>query len=276
MCAPDAPAPIDPADSSLRYIEGMSDPDLQEKILSAERTYRPQYAEVNLQDLDAYFSGIGGQPGILEQYRRATESAEESRAATASSQRESDVRDVETLGQRATEALRSSDPESARLIANQVRMNDDLFSRAQGVTAQQKRIAEQQARESFGARGRINDNVSVAAEILGREEQLQRNRAEYQDSAGRTFAMLQSTAADPFQAILGRPAGAMDFGAAYGAAGQGYLGASTPQLFDPDAGVNLALQEQANLANFNANVYGSQMGALGSLFGAAGSVIGGF
>lgn len=275
MCAPDAPQPIDPADSSLKYIEGISDPALQQKIISAERTYRPQYAELNLRDAQNYLYGVRGEPGLLDLYAQAAAGAEQTRSQVSASQRESDIRDVEELGQRATKAFRASDPETQKVIENQMALNDLLFSRAQGVTPQQTRDAQQAAREAFSARGRVGDNAAVAAEIINREDFRRQNRDEYARNANQTYAMLRSSAADPFQAILGRPAGAMDYGTSYANAAQGYIGASTPQLFDPDAGINLALQEQANMANFNANVYGSQMGLLGGLIGGAGSIIGG-
>lgn len=97
----------------------------------------------------------------------------------------------------------------------------------------------------------------------------------------------QGAASDPFMAILGRQGQA--FGAGQGAAqfSAGLAGQQMgPNLFDPNAGVNLALGQNANLANYNANIYGSQAsmagaqaGAqgsmLGGLFGAAGSVLGG-
>ena len=88
--------------------------------------------------------------------------------------------------------------------------------------------------------------------------------------------MFQSTAADPFQAILGRPAGAMNYGQNLGAQSQG--GDSTPQLFNPDQGINLALQQQSNQANYDANIYGSQSAMSGNIWGAllggAGTVAG--
>jgi hypothetical protein len=45
---------------------------------------------------------------------------------------------------------------------------------------------------------------------------------------------------------------------------QGMAGQQGPQLFDPNAGINLALGQNANLGSYNANIYGSQMAGYGA------------
>lgn len=276
MCAPKipkAPDPIDPAQAQGEYLfgpdfksyGGVTDPALQSRLIAAEREFRPQYADLNLQDLQTYLFGSGGQDGLVDMSRRAGESMEDSRSSIASSQRETDIADVERLGGRATEAFRESDPYTKELIDNQRDLVNDVYARSRGVTPEQKRMAEQQAREAFAARGRINDNASVLAEVLGREEYQRQNREEAARMGAGTLGMYQATAADPFQAILGRPA--QNAGQALSMQGQGMLGSSTPQLFNPDVGVNLALQQQANEANYNSNIYGAQAARSGSMWG---------
>jgi hypothetical protein len=77
--------------------------------------------------------------------------------------------------------------------------------------------------------------------------------------------MYGSQASDPFQAILGRSSQAVNLGAGQNQSASGLLGSlQGPQLFDPNAGVNLALQNSANLANYNASIYGSQAAADGA------------
>ena len=83
-------------------------------------------------------------------------------------------------------------------------------------------------------------------------------------------------ASDPFQAILGRQSGALQ----YGAGQQGFAGNLTssmqgPQLFDPNAGINLALQNNANTAGYQSNIYGSNAALAGAKAGAIGTMIGG-
>lgn len=88
--------------------------------------------------------------------------------------------------------------------------------------------------------------------------------------------LTQSTMSDPFQAILGRPSQALGMAQnQQGFGGSLVSGLQGPQLFDPNAGINLALQNNANLSNFNTSIYGSQLGFAGAQAGAQGQMIGG-
>jgi hypothetical protein len=76
--------------------------------------------------------------------------------------------------------------------------------------------------------------------------------------------------------ILGRPSSAMQYaqgqqGLAYQQGGQ-QVG---PRFSDPNAGVNLALQNASNLSNYNASIYGSQAALAGAQAQARGAMIGG-
>jgi hypothetical protein len=489
--APAAPTPIDPGKSALDYMNSMADPALQEKILQSEQTYRPQYAALNLADLNSYLQGTGGQLGALEQSRIATESQNANQIAALSAQRGADIADVERYGTRASDAFLNSNPQlrasleradalagpqqnqfsnllSAQLRQQQPRENiyaqqvqaaqlggpqqinaalmnargvnaagigqselgaglqqggmDQLYAsqgeqglnqagleilnRRAGASPLQVRNAIQQARIASQARGRSGDMSSMYGEIgarlsadldlenrnLGLGSQLlnqgfgmgqqrlgmagniygqdlsrsqanasmqqqaalanqqaflssgqanqqaqmqaqlanqqagltvgqanqqammqsqlanqqanlgasESNRAnaqqQYQNyiqnlgqgsqlfnqglAADRGYAMglvgaRQATASDPFQAILGRGSNAAQMGFGQQQFAQGMAGQQGPQLFNPDAGINLALQQNANLGSYNANIYGSQAGFAGAQAQARGAMIGG-
>jgi len=513
---PPAPAPIDPGKSALDYMNAMADPALQERILQSEQTYRPQYAALNLADLNSYLRGTGGQPGALEQSRIATESQNANQIAALSAQRGADIADVERYGTRASDAFLNANPQlrasleradalagpqqnqfsnllSAQLRQQQPRENiyaqqvgaaqmggpqqvqaaqlggpqqinaalmnargvnaagigqsalgaglqqggmDQLYAsqgeqglnqagleilnRRAGASPLQVRNAIQQARIASQARGRSGDMSSMYGEIgarlsadldlenrnLGLGSQLlnqgfgmgqqrlgmagniygqdlsrsqanasmqqqaalanqqaflssgqanqqaqmqaqlanqqaglnvgqsnqqalmqsqlanqqagltvgqanqqammqsqlanqqanlgasESNRAnaqqQYQNyiqnlgqgsqlfnqglAADRGYAMglvgaRQATASDPFQAILGRGSNAAQMGFAQQQFAQGMAGQQGPQLFDPNAGINLALQQNANLGNYNASTYGARAGAQGAIVG---------
>jgi hypothetical protein len=91
-----------------------------------------------------------------------------------------------------------------------------------------------------------------------------------QTAADRSYALSlaqarQATASDPFQAILGRPAQAPGMGMASTQFAAGLAGQPLgPNLFDPNAGINLALQQQANMAGYQSNIYGAQAGVAGA------------
>jgi len=288
MCSPKAPDPpeqIDPGQSSGEYLfgkdfgnyQGVTDPELQKRLIAAEREFRPQYAELNLQDLESYLQGVDGQKGAVELSRDAGREMEADRAEIARAQREADISDVEALGGRATAAFRASDPYAQELIDDQRALTKGIYERAQGVTPQQERMAEQQAREAYAARGRLGDNASIFAEAMGREDIMRANREEAMRTGMQSLGMYQATASDPFQAILGRPA--QQQGQSFTNQAQGMVGQSTPQLFDPDVGVNLALQQQANLGNYQSNIYGAQAARSGAIiggaFGGMGTALGG-
>ncbi len=77
--APAAPTPIDPGKSALDYMRSMADPALQNQILQSEQLYRPQYAALNLADLNTYLMGGGGQRGVLDLNAEATRQAKDAR-----------------------------------------------------------------------------------------------------------------------------------------------------------------------------------------------------
>lgn len=281
---PDYPEPIDYGESAMGFLEMFLDPKFQRTYLAAERQQREQQRTLGLEDLQATVFGQDDMPGTIDVLEQITPRVSDIQRTALTEQRAADIADVEALGGRAIEAMRSADPEMQRLLQQQGAMTDTLFARAGQVTPQQRRQAEQQARAAYSARGRGMGEASVAAEILGREDILRQNRAEAMQSAGQRFAMLQATGADPFQAILGRP-------------GTAYSGATQQQAFgqqtalqnlqamgiDPMAGINLSMQERANQASYQSSVYGAQtaadaagysatMGLLGSAIGAAGTM----
>jgi hypothetical protein len=110
---------------------------------------------------------------------------------------------------------------------------------------------------------------------MNREAAMGQRRQEAVNAAQMAFNANRMTSADPFQAILGRPSNASQLGMAQTQFAQGMAGQQGPQLFDPNAGINLALGQNANLSNYNANIYGSQAGFAGAQAQARGAMIGG-
>lgn len=240
---------------------GVASPEVQEAILEAERTYGPQYDDIMLD------RARNVAPELIGLSKDLAPELGQIQADLFTQQRTADIEDVEALGGRATEALRASDPDRLALMEQQRGLTDDLYARAQGVTPQQSRMAQQSAREAFGARGRTLDNASIFAEALGREEFMRQNRQEAQGAGVNLFGMYQQTSADPFQAILGRPAGAMPYAQAAGQQALGIGQGGGPSVFNPDAGVNLAMQNTANQNQYNASMYGADQGAWGAAVG---------
>jgi hypothetical protein len=90
------------------YMDAISDPALQAKILEAERIGRPQYTALELADQEAALFGIDGQEGLLGLQGRAAEIRGEQ--DTAQKQREMDQ--LRQFGPEYTAAVRAADPEA--------------------------------------------------------------------------------------------------------------------------------------------------------------------
>jgi hypothetical protein len=110
------PDPIDPGVAMGEYLfgsgfenyQGVTDPELQNRLLQAESQFRPQYTALELADQEAALFGQGGQEGLLAMQGRAAEIA--GQQDTAQKQRE--MAQLEQFGGQFTDAIRAADPES--------------------------------------------------------------------------------------------------------------------------------------------------------------------
>jgi len=117
ITAPPAPAPVDPGKSALEFIQAMSDPALQAKILGAEQQFRPEYTRLNLAEQEQYLRGVPAtkdQPGqagaisILEQITpdlvRAQETADRLK-------RDADIRALQSQSEGYLSSLMKANPQ---------------------------------------------------------------------------------------------------------------------------------------------------------------------
>jgi hypothetical protein len=118
--APPPPAQVDPGQSSLDFIRGMANPELQNELLAAEQRYRPEYNKLELADINTLLRGSGeGEdyvPGLLGQQQYAARELQKSGAELDSMQRRADLTDVERLGTRASRAFLAANPELAQSL----------------------------------------------------------------------------------------------------------------------------------------------------------------
>lgn len=273
---PPAPRPVDPGQSALEFTRAMADPVLQGQILASEQMYRPQYTQLELADINTLLQGGGGNMGLLGLQDLASRQAAGIGQELTSAQRAADIADVEALGGRATAALRAADPMQQAIVNQLNALAAQRFAATGQLSPQEMRGAQQAARLGGLSRGRVGDVSTVASEVLNREQALAARRQEALQAAQMAFAANQATAADPFQAILGRPAQAPGMGMASTQFAAGLAGQPLgPNLFDPNAGINLALQQQANQANYQSSLYGAQAGYAGATNQGRGAMIGG-
>jgi hypothetical protein len=357
-----APPPIDPGKSMGEYLfgrgfssyQGITDPRLQERLLGAEATYRPQYTALELADIGVMARGleerevadprytqaqdrISGlqaelaktpdtivetrKTGLHGRNRSRTETVsvpnpkraklereiasqqeliaglsptkmqaatpglfdlleEQSRRAGVLQreelqlQRESDVGALREFAPQVVEAYRAADPYSTGLADMASRQAETLYAEGEGeLSPERRRMAEQAARMGSLARGRIGDESSIAAELLGREQVRSGLRAEARQAGGQAFSMQRQMAGDIGSVLLGRPSAAIGLGGqVLGQAQAGAAGPMGPQLFDPNVGLNMALQQRGQDVTFQGMQAQAQAANSAGIMGAVGSI----
>lgn len=387
--SPSAPPPIDPGKSMGEYLfgkgftkyQGITDPRLQERLIGAEATYRPQYTALELADigvmargieagapnrerqrleaelaglkagaefagnqtgiegLDAAFRKIAGDPPKASRSQRGVFSSkqkayneqrklfvsaatsakasgiearqakiaeleariaempetmegtpglfdlleEQSRRAGALQrgelqlQRESDVGALQEFAPQVVEAYRAADPYSTGLADLAQRQAETLYAEGEGeLSPERRRMAEQAARMGSLARGRIGDESSIAAELLGREQVRSGLRAEARQAGGQAFGMQRQMAGDIGSVLLGRPSAAIGLGGqVLGQAQAGAAGPMGPQLFDPNVGINMALQQRGQDVTFQGMQAQAKAAGQAGFMGGLGAIGGG-
>lgn len=244
----DTPPPPqnNPGRDLIKYVKGLGT--ALPSLTGLESTYRPEFGALNLADISGSLLGTGGRTGLLGLGEAATTGAQQQIGAA----RDAEFADM--LGNAGTVSglLGAINPSGKSIADASARMATDAYTRAQGLTPQEKRMSDQQAREAFGARGRINDNASVAAEIMGRDEMLAGKRAEANQLGNSAFNINQQFTSPALSLLGGAPA-ATALGQDYLNAGRGAVGQNTPQLVDTGAGIQLGQQHASNLAKWQSS-----------------------
>ncbi len=191
-------------------------------------------------------------PGLFDLLEEQSARAGELQREQLQLQRESDVGALREFAPQVVEAYRASDPYSTELADMASRQAETLYAEGEGeLSPERRRMAEQAARMGSLARGRIGDESSIAAELLGREQVRSGLRAEARQAGGQAFSMQRQMAGDIGSVLLGRPSAAIGLGGqVLGQAQAGAAGPMGPQLFDPNVGINMALQQRGQDVTF--------------------------
>ena len=277
MYAPDMPEPRSYAKEMGDTLQAQIDlaPD-KYAAESSDEYGRTAYAQLDLRVLRETMMGKDGQPGLLDLYEnevmpRLGQAEANSRRVS----READIKDVEDLGVRASEAFKAANPEQAALMDELNAQAMSELSSGASLPPALAREMEQQVRSAQAARGMGFGMADVGQEALVKglqAEQLQRRRQGFaQQIAGMNAANTQ----DPFMAILGRPG--VSVSQAGQVAGQGQ-GMNPGNTFNPESAYAGSLYaNNFNQASNAAIAAANNQAAIGSAaIGAAGSVGGGF
>ena len=181
-------------------------------------------------------------------------------------QRASDVGALQEFSPQVVEAYRDADPYSTEIA-------ESMSRKAMGqLTPEEERNVQQRSRQASLARGRIGDSSSIASEALGRSDYT----AQFAQPA---FSMNRQLAGDVGMTILGRPSSSIALGnQMLGQATAGAQGQMGPQLFDPNMGINMALQQRGQDVTFQgmqAQANAARSAGSSSMFGSiAGGLLG--
>jgi len=263
-----APPPmpkLDVGKSARDYVNAMSDSEIQGKLLRTRQTYDPQY-----QDLQISLAQRAADP-MAQLAESNAMRAQEFGAQIAERQAGSDISTLNRIGADLNQAYRSSDPLMQARVEQANQMADQAFreSQIQNLSPEMRRRATQSARESLVARGRDMDNAAIAAEAMSREDYLRDiirdNRQQAQGLGAYASNLNRATGIDPLSILRG--------GSNYTQQGYGERAAlfGIPQeqstRINPDAGVNIGLQDNANRANYLANTYAAREQAAAGMAG---------
>jgi len=218
----------------------------------------------------------GGTPGLFDLLEEQSTRAGALQREQLGLQRADDVGALQEFAPQVVEAYRDADPYSTGLAEQQTAMAEDLYQRSQGLNSEQQRLVDQQALGMAQRQGRVTDQSAVAGQLLGRENYLAGLRGQAAGMGQQAFGMNRQIAGDVGMSILGRPSSAIGLGGQMlGQAQQGAAGPMGPQLFDPNVGINMAMQQQANEVNYAGSMAQAKAAGSSGFMSAAGSIAGG-
>lgn len=237
---------VDIAGDIGKYVSGYSAS--LPNLLAAEREYRPEFLGLNLADINSFLSGAGGQKGIFELSRLAQQEAGQSIEQARQAEMQSMLGQApafrlfaQTLSPESREQVDASNFEAARATQS-----------ARQLTPEERRMSDQATREAYASRGMLNSRGSIGAEVLGRSNMMAQKRAEAAGARAGAFDMAQQFYTAPGLQALGNAPLTYQAGQNQLQFGLGAIGSATPQMINPDAGVNIGAQQRANQVQANA------------------------
>lgn len=222
-------------------------PSVFPQVLGLQEQYTPQFMQ------QAF--GFGGQALTGFQALQDTAAAQAARSMA-------DLR-AQELGQMTGQTgmtrglMEALSPEQAAAVQASAQEAERARVAAMGVTPQERRAYEQQAREGFQAAGRLAGNAAVAAEIMGREDVLARKRAEAAQARQQSYGLASGFYTQPGLQALQRTPAAYQAGTQMAGLGMEYGQTLGPQL-DYNMPLNFAQQRASaldaqNMAQFQAD-----------------------
>jgi hypothetical protein len=254
--APPSLGKFDVGASAREYVDAMTDTGMQEQMLRNRQRFDKKY-----QDLQMDLAERAADPMAALAEREAMR-AQDFGGQIAERQAVSDISFMNQFGADINQARRASDPFMQAQLEQMNKVATDAYqeSQMQDLSPEMRRRADQTTLEALAPRGRGQDNTSIAAMAMSREDYLRDivNNARGQvQSLGTTAGNFNlATGMDPLMMTRG--------GSDYTQQGYGARAAlfGMPQeqvtRINPDAGVNIGMQEYANKTQFDQANYAAQ------------------
>jgi hypothetical protein len=145
----------------------------------------------------------------------------------------------------------------------QARMSEELGKREREIA-----LGSQLLGQEAGLRAQ---RMGLGAGLIGQEASIGSQRL------GQAFGMQRQMAGDIGSVLLGRPSAAIGLGGqVLGQAQAGAAGPMGPQLFDPNVGINMALQQRGQDVTFQGMQAQAKAAGQAGFMGAVGAIGGGF
>jgi hypothetical protein len=268
LSSPSAPTvpKMDIGKDISQYVEGYTE--ALPGLIQTEGQYRPQFMGLNLGDANTFLQGTGDQMGLFGLTGLSQQQAGQNLATA----RQQDMDSYLGMAPQFRQFAQTLAPESQAQVDAASNEAARATQAARGLSWEDKRGADQAARESFASRGRLDDNAAVFGEAMNRESVLSGKRAEAAGARGNAFNMAQQFYSAPGMGML--TAAPQSYNAGQQTLGMGLnaIGSATPQMINPDAGVNAGMAQRNAQANAAAAGAQAQAGHSAGMLGALGSI----
>ena len=241
------------------------------QVIGFEKQFRPEFQALNLQDISSFLGGSGGQQGLYALSRSAAQEAGQQLGAS----REAELGTMAEQAPLTRGVMEGLSPEQAAVISASQTEAERALAASQGVTPQERRVYEQQAREQFQTAGRLGGNLGIVSEAMGREDVLARKRAEAAQAGQNLYNLAQGFYTQPGLGLLSQQPLSYQTGQQMLGLGMGGMKQGTPGLINPDMGLNLGAAERQNQLQAAMATQQARASYSSGLFGGIGSAIGG-
>ena len=247
-------------------------------LWQAEAAERPHWTNMELQTMRDLMEGRDGNMGLLGMYKNViTPSLSETEAGANRYGRMSDLADVTSMGQTATDAFLNADPMKKEASDLLLRGAIDDYKLGAKLDPSLAREVQQGYRNAASARGIVQSPYSAQEEAYWQGLQANQLKQQRQSALSQLMGQRQALTGDPFMQVLGRQGQAFGSAGGYGGQAMGIGQALGPRIYNPESQMAMDITQgnmQRNLAVAQANQAGSNAMKSG-LMSMGGSIMGG-